>query len=91
MSQGPRGEESESRKLIAWADEVEFETRLCLKTPPIDMSGMAEVSPALKSGFQIEPSALSQLNFRVDGFQFAPCVFDFHLPINASLQRVNVG
>ena len=36
-------------------------------------------------------SALSQLDVRVDGLQFASCVFDFHLPINASLPRVNIS
>ena len=37
------------------------------------------------------PSALSRLDFRVDELQFASSVFDFHLPINASLPRVNIS
>ena len=39
----------------------------------------------------IETSALSQLTFRVNGLQFAPCVFDFHLPIHASLRCVDIS
>ena len=31
------------------------------------------------------PSAVSQLNFRVDGLQFGAGVVDFHLPIDATL------
>ncbi len=37
-----------------------------------------------------ETSALSRLNIRVHGLQFAPRVFDSHLPINASLGCVNI-
>jgi len=36
-------------------------------------------------------SALSQLNIRVDGLQFAPRIFDFHLPIDASLCCVDIS
>ncbi len=38
-----------------------------------------------------EASALSRLNFGIYGLQFAPCVFDFHLPINASLRCINIS
>jgi len=37
------------------------------------------------------PSALSNLDFGVDGFEFAAGVFDFHLPVDAALGRVDVG
>ena len=37
------------------------------------------------------PSALSRLNFRVDGLQFTSCVADFHLPVDASLHCVNIS
>ena len=35
-------------------------------------------------------SALSQLNFGIDGFEFAAGVVDFHLPIDAALSFVDV-
>ncbi len=36
-------------------------------------------------------SALSQLDFRVEGLELAACVFDYHLPVDAALGRVDVG
>ena len=36
-------------------------------------------------------SALSQLNFRVDRFQFCPSVLNSHLPIDAPLRSVHIG
>ncbi len=44
-----------------------------------------------RATFPCAPSALSQLKFRIHGLQFAPCVFGFHLPINASLRCVNIS
>ena len=38
----------------------------------------------------IRPSALSQLDFRVDGFEFAASLVDLHLPVDAALSAVDV-
>ena len=37
------------------------------------------------------PSALSQLSFRVEKLEFTAGVFDFHLPVNAALGRIDIG
>ena len=37
------------------------------------------------------PSALSQLDFRVEGLEFTAGVVDFHLPVDAALRGVDVG
>ncbi len=36
-------------------------------------------------------SALSQLDFRVEGFEFTAGVADFHLPVDAALGGIDVG
>jgi hypothetical protein len=36
-------------------------------------------------------SALSQLNFRVDGNQLASRIIDLHLPINTPLDSVDIS
>jgi hypothetical protein len=36
-------------------------------------------------------SAVSQLNFRVDGSQLASRIIDLHLPINTPLDTVDIG
>ena len=36
-------------------------------------------------------SALSALNFRVDGLEFISSVVDFHLPVDAALSVVDIG
>jgi hypothetical protein len=41
---------------------------------------------------QLEASALSQLNFRVDRGKFAAAVADLHLPVDAALAaKANIG
>ena len=37
------------------------------------------------------PSALSQLNFRVNGGQFTSSIIDLHLPIDPPLSVVDIG
>ena len=37
-----------------------------------------------------QPSALSQLNFGIDGFEFTAGIVDSHLPVDAALSGVDI-
>lgn len=50
----------------------------------------ARLQAVLSRNLQHLASGLSLLNFRVDGFEFASSVVDFHPPIDTSLRVVHV-
>src|SRR5262245_33720205 len=49
------------------------------------------LTPEFWSIAAMRPSGLSQLDFGVDGLEFATSVVDLHLPVDAPLDAVEVG
>ena len=54
------------------------------------VKALAEAQESLKEALFQSTTALSQLNFGIDGFEFTAGIVDSHLPVDAALSGVDI-